>query len=47
MSAAPDHELSDPALEAYTATGIHHNALKLDVPFPIAIDLTAIDQRRP
>ncbi|MFF2720601.1 Uma2 family endonuclease [Streptomyces sp. NPDC058011] len=37
----------DPALKAYTPTGIHHNALKLDVPFPLSIDLTAINQRRP
>ncbi|MEU0629686.1 Uma2 family endonuclease [Streptomyces sp. NPDC005989] len=36
----------DPALKAYTPTGIHHNKLKLDVPFPLEIDLTAIDQRR-
>ncbi|MET9975393.1 Uma2 family endonuclease [Streptomyces microflavus] len=37
----------DPALKAYTPTGIHHNTLKLDVPFPLSIDLTAINQRRP
>ncbi|MFH8471345.1 Uma2 family endonuclease [Streptomyces sp. NPDC018000] len=37
----------DPALRAYVATGIHHNRLKLDVPFPIEIDLTAINRRRP
>lgn len=37
----------DPALRAYVATGIHHNKLKLDVPFPIEIDLTAINRRRP
>lgn len=37
----------DPALSAYVATGIHHNRLKLDVPFPIEIDLTAISRRRP
>ncbi|MER6102493.1 Uma2 family endonuclease [Streptomyces sp. NPDC001832] len=37
----------DPALKAYVATGIHHNTLKLDVPFPIEIDLTAINRRRP
>ncbi|WP_405721795.1 Uma2 family endonuclease [Streptomyces sp. NBC_00046] len=36
----------DPALKAYTPTGIHHNKLKLDVPFPLEIDLTAINQRR-
>jgi Uma2 family endonuclease len=37
----------DPALRAYTATGIYHNTLKLDVPFPLDIDLTAIHRRRP
>ncbi|MFD7856073.1 Uma2 family endonuclease [Streptomyces microflavus] len=37
----------DPALKTYTPTGIHHNTLKLDVPFPLSIDLTAINQRRP
>ncbi|MFF9789663.1 Uma2 family endonuclease [Streptomyces bacillaris] len=37
----------DPALKAYTPTGIHHNTLKVDVPFPLSIDLTAINQRRP
>ncbi|MGW2085514.1 Uma2 family endonuclease [Streptomyces sp. NPDC001880] len=36
----------DPALKAYTPTGIHHNKLKLDVPFPLEIDLSAINQRR-
>ncbi|MFD4758857.1 Uma2 family endonuclease [Streptomyces sp. NPDC058439] len=37
----------DPALKAYVATGIHHSRLKLDAPFPIDIDLTAINRRRP
>ncbi|MFF2410203.1 Uma2 family endonuclease [Streptomyces sp. NPDC058092] len=37
----------DPALRAYVATGIHHSRLKLDAPFPIDIDLTAINRRRP
>ncbi|MFE2295258.1 Uma2 family endonuclease [Streptomyces sp. NPDC059452] len=37
----------DPALKAYTPTGIHHNTLKLDVPFPLSIDLTALNLRRP
>ncbi|MFE7357756.1 Uma2 family endonuclease [Streptomyces sp. NPDC057543] len=37
----------DPALRAYVATGIHHSRLKLDTPFPIDIDLTAINRRRP
>ncbi|MEU5719515.1 Uma2 family endonuclease [Streptomyces sp. NPDC020403] len=36
----------DPALRAYTATGIYHNTLKLGVPFPIDIDLTAVHRRR-
>jgi len=36
----------DPAQQAYTSTGIHHNRLKLDVPFPLDIDLTTVDQRR-
>ncbi|WP_433546114.1 Uma2 family endonuclease [Streptomyces sp. CA-294286] len=36
----------DPALKAYVPTGIHHRTLKLDVPYPIGIDLTAIDRRR-
>ncbi|MZE75505.1 Uma2 family endonuclease [Streptomyces xinghaiensis] len=30
----------DPATGAYVATGIHHNRLKLSVPFTIDIDLT-------
>ncbi|GAB3644340.1 Uma2 family endonuclease [Streptomyces sparsus] len=33
----------DPATRAYAVTGIHHNRLKLSVPFDISIDLTAID----
>lgn len=37
----------DPALGAYVATGIHHSRLKLDAPFPIDVDLTAINRRRP
>ncbi|MFF3341676.1 Uma2 family endonuclease [Streptomyces flavidovirens] len=37
----------DPALKAYVPTGIHHNRLKLTVPFDIDIDLTAINRRRP
>ncbi|MFJ4875093.1 Uma2 family endonuclease [Streptomyces sp. NPDC088745] len=36
----------DPAIKAYVPTGIHHRTLKLDVPYPIGIDLTAIDRRR-
>ncbi|MFE0808347.1 Uma2 family endonuclease [Streptomyces sp. NPDC058848] len=36
----------DPATQAYCLTGIFHNRLKLTVPFPIDIDLTAVDRRR-
>lgn len=36
----------DPATMAYTPTGIYHNRLKVPVPFPIDIDLTAINRRR-
>ncbi|MEU0742674.1 Uma2 family endonuclease [Streptomyces sp. NPDC006134] len=39
------HEL-DPATRTYGLTGIFHNRLKLTVPFPVDIDLTAIDRRR-
>jgi Uma2 family endonuclease len=34
----------DPATNAYTLTGIHHELLKLTVPFDIDIDLTEIDR---
>ncbi|MGW0810128.1 Uma2 family endonuclease [Nonomuraea sp. NPDC002799] len=37
------HEL-DPATHAYTATGIHHDRLKLTVPFDLDLDLTEIDR---
>ncbi|WP_109506467.1 Uma2 family endonuclease [Nocardioides speluncae] len=37
------HEL-DPATRAYALTGIHHDRLKLSVPFDIDIDLTEIDR---
>ncbi|MFF3849512.1 Uma2 family endonuclease [Streptomyces sp. NPDC002328] len=37
----------DPATQAYGLTGIFHNRLKLTEPFPVDIDLTAIDRRRP
>ncbi|WP_262705030.1 MULTISPECIES: Uma2 family endonuclease [Streptomyces] len=33
----------DPVTKSYTNTGIHHERLKLTVPFTIDIDLTAID----
>ncbi|MCP3767024.1 MULTISPECIES: Uma2 family endonuclease [Streptomyces] len=36
----------DPATKAYVPMGIFHNRLKLTVPFPIDIDLTAVDRRR-
>ncbi|WP_067468203.1 Uma2 family endonuclease [Nocardia amamiensis] len=34
----------DPATKAYALTGIHHDRLKLTVPFDIDIDLTEIDR---
>ncbi len=34
----------DPATATYTATGIHHDQLKLSVPFTIDVDLTEIDR---
>ncbi|MER7552546.1 Uma2 family endonuclease [Streptomyces anulatus] len=37
----------DPALEVYVPTGIHRDKLTLTVPFPLTIDLTAINRRRP
>ncbi|WP_345565397.1 Uma2 family endonuclease [Nonomuraea rosea] len=33
----------DPATNTYFHTGIHHTKLKVDVPFPIDVDLTEID----
>jgi Uma2 family endonuclease len=36
----------DPATKAYGLVGIFHDKLELTVPFPIDIDLTAIDRRR-
>jgi Uma2 family endonuclease len=36
----------DPATQAYGLTGIFHDKLELTVPFPIEIDLTAINRRR-
>jgi Uma2 family endonuclease len=35
----------DPATHAYALTGIFHDELKVPVPFPIAIDLTALPRR--
>ncbi|MGW7751820.1 Uma2 family endonuclease [Streptomyces violaceusniger] len=37
----------DRATEAYKLTGIYHDKLSLTAPFPIEIDLTAINRRRP
>ncbi|GHK01007.1 hypothetical protein SY2F82_28040 [Streptomyces sp. Y2F8-2] len=37
----------DPQTKAYVPTGIHHDKLRLTVPFPIDIDLTAINRRPP
>ncbi|MEV4109464.1 Uma2 family endonuclease [Nonomuraea sp. NPDC049695] len=34
----------DPAANTYVTTGIHRDALKVSVPFELAIDLTEIDQ---
>jgi Uma2 family endonuclease len=36
----------DPATQTYGLTGIFHDKLELTVPFPIEIDLTAINRRR-
>ncbi|QKZ18789.1 Uma2 family endonuclease [Streptomyces chartreusis] len=36
----------DPASQSYCLVGIFHDKLRLTVPFPIDIDLTAIDHRR-
>ncbi|KJY46599.1 Uma2 family endonuclease [Streptomyces sp. A1547] len=36
----------DPATKAYVATGIFHDRLKVSVPFPIDLDLTAIAPKR-
>lgn len=35
----------DPATLSYCVTGIHHDQLKLSVPFPLDIDLTALTHR--
>ncbi|MFI5754258.1 Uma2 family endonuclease [Streptomyces sp. NPDC051569] len=37
----------DPATGAYGSTGIHRERLELKEPFPVDIDLTAINRRRP
>jgi hypothetical protein len=35
-----------PATGAYTSTGIFHDRMKVSVPFPVDLDLTAITPRR-
>lgn len=35
----------DPATKSYALTGIHHKQLKVDLPFPLDIDLTAVNRR--
>ncbi|MFE7704294.1 hypothetical protein ACFU6I_00500 [Streptomyces sp. NPDC057486] len=39
-------ELLEPATGAYISTGIFHDRMKVSVPFPIDLDLTAITPRR-
>ncbi|MFG6197494.1 Uma2 family endonuclease [Nonomuraea sp. JJY05] len=34
----------DPATRSYVSTGIHHECVKVSVPFDLAIDLTEIDR---
>ncbi|GGT34987.1 hypothetical protein GCM10014713_30810 [Streptomyces purpureus] len=36
----------DPATNTYAVTGIHHDRLKLSVPFDIDVDLTEVARRR-
>ncbi|ATW50485.1 Uma2 family endonuclease [Streptomyces xantholiticus] len=36
----------DPAVRAYALMGIHHKKLVADLPFPLDIDLTAVNRRR-
>lgn len=35
----------DPATKSYGLSGIFHERLKVSLPFPVEIDLTAIDRR--
>ncbi|MBA9006581.1 hypothetical protein HNR21_005463 [Actinomadura cellulosilytica] len=35
----------DPATECYALTGIHHDRLKVSVPYDIEIDLTRVGRR--
>lgn len=37
----------DPSTNRYVSTGIHHDRLKLAVPFPLTVNLTAINRRPP
>ncbi|WAZ24104.1 Uma2 family endonuclease [Streptomyces cinnabarinus] len=37
----------DRSTDTYSPIGIHHDRLKVTVPFPLAIDLTAINRRPP
>ncbi|WP_413471395.1 hypothetical protein [Streptomyces noursei] len=37
------HEL-DPLTHAYVHMGVHRDRIKVDKPYPIGIDLTAIDK---
>lgn len=37
----------EPATGAYTSTGIFHDRMKVSVPFPVDLDLTALMFRRP
>lgn len=34
----------DPVTQSYVPTGIHHDRLALTIPFPLDIDLTAVDR---
>lgn len=34
----------DAVTKAYVSTGVHHDRLKLSVPYDIDIDLTAVDR---
>ncbi|MCE7078876.1 Uma2 family endonuclease [Streptomyces sp. ST2-7A] len=36
----------DPATSSYVPTGVHHERLKVDVPFPVDVDLGAALRRR-
>lgn len=37
----------EPATRSYVPSGIFHDRLKVSVPYPIEIDLTAVNRRRP